>query len=131
MKKLGLIAGLVLIGIFGVSCQTVHVPGNDKNSPGYTLKPYLGACYEVTLNLDVEHVFAATQKGFRKLQIAPTDPKCDKLSGVVAGKLVDGSVVRVELSAVTGSWTRMRLYVGDYANSSKTVMVFDAIKPYL
>ena len=131
MKKLCLIAGLVLIGAFGISCQSVDVPGKNKNSPGYTLTPYLGSCYEVTLNLDVEAAFTAAQKGFKKLEVEPTDPKCDKLTGVVAGKLADGSVVRVELSAVSAKWTRMRLYVGSVANREKTVMVFDAIKPYL
>lgn len=131
MQKLTLIAGLALVAALVVSCQSVQVPGNNKRDPGYTLKPYLGTCYEVSLNVDVADAFAATQKGFKKLAVEPTEAKSDKLTGVVAGTLADGGVVKVELSALTAKWTRMRLYVGAVANREKTVMVFDAIKPYL
>jgi hypothetical protein len=131
VQKLPLLVAVALVSVLCLSCRSVYVPGQGKNDPGYTLKPRLGTCYEVNVKGDVANAFAATQKGFEKLQLEPTEAKSDKLTGVVAGRLADGTAVKVELSALTGNWTRLRLYIGNVANPDKSAMLFEAIQPYL
>lgn len=78
--------------------------------------------------VSAEKLYRAALRGVKKLNLAITSEKSDRLSGKISAKFADGKTVDVNIEAVTEKTAKLKVRVGMFGDKTKSEMVLSAIE---
>ena len=92
---------------------------------------YVKGSLKAVLDQDVDHVYQATLKTLKELEILPTQKQKDALSALVVGRTSADKKIKIKLKAVESNLTQLSIKIGVFGDQAQSQVVYDKIKENL
>jgi hypothetical protein len=119
-----------IVGALALVLCAGCVISHSNSKAVYTLRRHLNA-WETTVAVPIEKAHRATAAGLSDLGLKPVTSRVDKLSGLAAGSMADGTAFEVRLDAIDAAQTRIRVRSGLLGDRERSTQLFRAIEARL